>query len=228
MGKVESTPELDAQVLRSAEIVWNYLRLEQAPRESDVMLVACSHDLRVADHAAKLFRDGWAPLVLFSGGIAHQDDLLNTGWNRPEADVFADRFIASGLPDSVVLRERKAQNTGENIRFSGEILKRSGVEVNKVLIVQKPYMERRVWATARAQCPEWDITVSSMAIDFCEYPDPDHGIFLDDVIHIMIGDLQRIRDYPALGYQVAQDIPELVIGAWQYLVNRGFVRHLSV
>ena len=35
----------------------------------------CSNDLRVADYTAELFLQGWAPLIIFSGGIAHQEDL---------------------------------------------------------------------------------------------------------------------------------------------------------
>ena len=34
----------------------------------------------------------------------------------------------------------------------------------------------------------------------------------DDVIGIMVGDLQRIRIYPAKGFQIPQDIPRTMSG----------------
>ena len=42
----------------------------------------------------------------------------------------------------------------------------------------------------------------------------------------MVGDLQRIREYPARGFQVAQDIPDDVWAAFETLVAAGFDRHL--
>jgi hypothetical protein len=48
----------------------------------------------------------------------------------------------------------------------------------------------------------------------------------DDVISIMVGDLQRIREYPARGFQIPQDIPADVWDAYQQLVRAGYDRHL--
>ncbi|RMS50061.1 hypothetical protein ALP65_03039 [Pseudomonas aeruginosa] len=46
------------------------------------------------------------------------------------------------------------------------------------------------------------------------------------VIDEMVGDLDRIIRYPALGFQVACPIPAQVMDAWERLVARGFDRHL--
>jgi hypothetical protein len=46
------------------------------------------------------------------------------------------------------------------------------------------------------------------------------------VISIMVGDLQRIREYPARGFQIPQDIPADVWDAYQQLVRAGYDRHL--
>jgi hypothetical protein len=42
----------------------------------------------------------------------------------------------------------------------------------------------------------------------------------------MVGDLQRIREYPARGFQIPQDIPDDVWEAYLELVKAGFDRHL--
>jgi 3',5'-cyclic AMP phosphodiesterase CpdA len=54
---------------------------------SPVLFILCSHDLNVARYGAKLFLQGLAPMIAISGGVAHQDDLLNTGWQKPEAEM---------------------------------------------------------------------------------------------------------------------------------------------
>ena len=48
----------------------------------------------------------------------------------------------------------------------------------------------------------------------------------DDVISIMVGDLQRIREYPKRGFQIPQEIPDDVWQAYGELVKAGFDRHL--
>jgi hypothetical protein len=42
----------------------------------------------------------------------------------------------------------------------------------------------------------------------------------------MVGDLQRIRVYPARGYQIAQEIPDEVWGAFEELVRAGYDKYL--
>jgi hypothetical protein len=42
----------------------------------------------------------------------------------------------------------------------------------------------------------------------------------------MVGDIQRIKAYPALGFQIPQNIPAGVWGAFERLVSMGFDRHL--
>jgi hypothetical protein len=45
-------------------------------------------------------------------------------------------------------------------------------------------------------------------------------------ISIMVGDLQRIRLYPAKGFQIHQDIPDDVWTAYEELVAAGYDKHL--
>ena len=105
--------------------------------------------------------------------------------------------------------------------------------IRSFVLVQKPYMERRTFATFVKQWPgmsadeggqAFEFTVTSPQLDFAEYPDEHNP--RDLVINIMVGDLVRIRDYPAKGYQIPQDIPEDVWEAGQRLIAAGFVNHL--
>ncbi|MGV3538346.1 MAG: YdcF family protein [Rufibacter sp.] len=130
------------------------------------------------------------------------------------------------MPREQILIENKSTNTGENIDFSYRLLQKQNIPVQRLLLVQKPYMERRTFATFLKQWPgpDAEICVTSPQIPFSEYPNQE--VTLPEVIHIMIGDLQRIQVYPQLGFQVPQEIPEKVWQAFEALQQKGFTNHL--
>ncbi len=211
---------------KAAKTIWDYMLLGHHIKKCDVILVLCSVDERVAEYAAQLFLDGRGDYLVFSGGVAHQGDLLATNWEGSEADHFAEIAISKGVPKDKIIIEDKAQNTGENISFSYDLLKNQSVKMNSILLVQKPYMERRTFATFKAQWPDktTEIVVTSPPIKYDDYFDTVNP--KEMVLNIMVGDLQRIKEYPKLGFQIPQDIPEDVWQAYEQLVAAGFTEHL--
>ena len=67
--------------------IWDYHLLNQPIKKSDAIFVLCSYDLRVAEHAAQLYLDGFAPLVIFSGAQGRATEGLFT---LSEAETFAN------------------------------------------------------------------------------------------------------------------------------------------
>jgi uncharacterized SAM-binding protein YcdF (DUF218 family) len=206
---------------RCARLVWDYHHVGHALAKADAILVLGSHDTRVAERAADLFLDGWAPLVVFSG---HLGALTKGHFERSEAAIFADVAAARGVPREHILIEDRSTNTGENVVFMRQLLDERGIAVRRAIAVQKPYMERRTLATFRARWPELDVIVTSPQIDWADYPN--HDISRDDVLHIMVGDLQRLMVYAEKGWSEPQDIPPDVIEAYQRLVKAGYTRRL--
>ena len=148
-----------------ALILWSYNNLKQDLKPADFIFVMCSYNLEIADRAYQLFEDKMGDFIAVSGGVAHQDDLLSTGWNDPEAVVFQNRLLELGVPPEVIVLEDKAQNCGENIQFTKRILEERSLKSG--LIVQKPYMERRAFATAEKQWSDmsWQVTSPSVSYD---------------------------------------------------------------
>jgi hypothetical protein len=97
-----------------------------------------------------------------------------------------------------------------------------------LIVVQKPYMERRSYATFQKVWPGKRLMVTSPQVSFDEYlaKYSNETLTPDDVVSIMVGDLQRIRLYPAKGFQIEQDIPADVWAAFEGLVAAGYDRHL--
>lgn len=196
-----------------------------APVRADVIVVLCSHDRRVAERGAELWLEGWAPLLVFSGGLGA---ITGRMWSVPEAVQFAEVAAARGVPREAMLVEDRSTNTGENVLFTRRLLAERGLDPHSFILVQKPYMERRSYATFRKLWPEKEVVVTSPQVSFDEYlrAYSDETLSEDDVVGIMVGDLQRIRLYPERGFQIPQEIPAEVWSAYEELVRSGYDRRL--
>ena len=217
---------MNPHIYQLAERLWHYHRLNHPLEKADVILTLCSHDLIVAERAAQLFLEGWAPLLIFSGGLGA---ITKRMWSEPEADQFARIAVGMGVPEEKILIENKSTNTGENILLTKRLLGEKGIDPARFLLVQKPYMERRSYATFRKVWPEKEVIVTSPAVSFEDYLKTygNRELSGDDVVSIMVGDLQRIKEYPGKGYQIPQEIPADVWAAYEELIESGYDRHLA-
>ena len=211
----------------AVESIWEYMLLHHTLEKADAIFVLGSHDLRVGEHASKLWLDGWAPYLVCAGsGTVH---INNPAWSdftgSTEAEVFADIALKTGVPKDSILVENKSQNTGQNYEFTTKLLKEKGIELKKIIAVQKPYMERRTYATGKVWWPNVEIIVTSPPIPLTEYPT--ESMRKDEHwLHAMVGDLQRIKEYPAKGFQIKQEIPGKVWEAYEFLVKEGYTKRL--
>jgi len=212
---------LNQEILFLAKKLWDYHLLNNKMEKADCILALGSHDLRVPERAAELYLDGFAPLLIMSGGLGNFTQEI---WTEKEADKFAAIAIEKGVPREAILIENNSTNTGENILFTQQLLKEKSLDPHSFIVVQKPYMERRSYATFKKHWPDKKLLVTSPQISFEEYPNEE--IPLERVIHIMVGDLQRIKMYPEKGFQVYQEIPPDVWEAFEQLVVLGFDKHL--
>jgi uncharacterized SAM-binding protein YcdF (DUF218 family) len=209
------------ETLQLAKKLWDYHHMHHALEKADCILALGSHDLRVAERAAQLYLQGWAPILILSGGLGN---FTKDMWTETEADQFAAIAISMGVPEASILAENKSTNTGENILFTQRLLAQKNLDPQSFIVVQKPYMERRSYATFKQHWPHKKLVVTSPQISFEDYPTED--IPLESVINIMVGDLERIKIYPGKGFQVYQKIPADIWHAFEQLVASGFDKHL--
>jgi uncharacterized SAM-binding protein YcdF (DUF218 family) len=126
------------------------------------------------------------------------------------------------VPGDQILTEETATNTGANITLAAKLLAERGMRPRSILLVTKPYMERRAWATFKKQwpSPQPQVTVTSPQIDYDHYF---VGAYpKSQEIRIMLGDMQRIKEYPKFRYQIEQEIPPQVWAAYEHLVRLGY------
>jgi uncharacterized SAM-binding protein YcdF (DUF218 family) len=206
---------------RHAELIWEYHRTHHQARPCDVAIALGCNDIGVAAHAAELYHAGLFPALVFTGGNSPSTAQV---FPRGEAVHFRERALELGVPDSVILVEPEAANTGENITFSRRVLAVNGIAPATVLLVCMPYMQRRAFATARKLWPEVEVVCASAALSLGDYVKEmgDAGLVID----MMVGDLQRVMEYPKLGFAIDQDVPGPVREAYESLVASGFDRRL--
>jgi uncharacterized SAM-binding protein YcdF (DUF218 family) len=211
------TPDIKALVER----VWRYHQLGHELAKADAIMVLCSHDTAVAERGANLFLQGWAPLLIFSGGLGVITKHL---WTEPEADQFAAIAEGMGVPRASMLVENRSTNTGENVLFTKQLLAERGLDPQSFILVQKPYMERRTFATFRKVWPEKHALVTSPRVSLDEYLErySNDSLSTRDVVSIMVGDLQRVKLYAETGFQIPQEIPADVWDAFEALVAAGY------
>jgi len=212
---------INEETLRLAKKLWDYHHVNHTVEKAEFILVLGSHDLRVADRATELYFEGWAPRIIFSGGLGN---FTKEMWTETEADKFAAIAIKMGVPKESILVENKSTNTGENILFTQQLFAQKNLDPQSFIVVQKPYMERRSYATFKKHWPDKKLIVTSPQISFEDYPTEE--IPLERVINIMVGDLQRIIIYPAKGFQVYQEVPPDVRDAYEQLIALGFNKHM--
>lgn len=204
-----------------AKNLWNYHKLNQKIDKSDLIIGLGGHDIRVAERSAELYLQNYAPLIIFTGKggnwrvneHSHDKDIT-------EAQRFKNTALLLGVPENSIILEDKSTSTGENIKFTKEILRLHKIKADKVILVNQPYMERRTYATFKAQWPELNFVVTSPQHSFEDFPIAD--ITLEKIIHKMVSDLQRIIEYPKRGFQIEQEIPDNVMDSYNELIKQGF------
>ncbi|MFG3440004.1 YdcF family protein [Nonomuraea sp. NPDC047897] len=200
-----------------ARTIWDYHQMRHEPSKCDVAIGLGSHDLGVAKTAAELYHAGWFSLLVFSGATS---STTAERFPRGEAVHFREHALEAGVPDEAILLEPNATNTGQNITHSRDVLVQAGIHPRSVMLISKPYMERRAYATTRKVWPEVEVVCASDALELDDYV---HSIGDPKlVIDMLVGDLQRVIEYPKFGYAIEQPIPGEVHDAYQSLLRAGF------
>ena len=214
------------EALEPLQVIWDYLCLNEKPRKADVIVGFGNFNEDIPRRAAELYLQGYAPRILFTGGLGR-----NTVGLLPEseADRFARVAIGCGVPDEAIIREDKSTNTAENIIFTRKLLEERNIPHNHILGVHQPFMERRITAAMGVYWPEQSFSVTSPQVTIPQYLEAarGQGITENASISVIVGDFQRMKLYADKGWQVPQEIPQYAWDAFYRLVELGYDKQLA-
>jgi hypothetical protein len=206
----------------SAERVFDYLA------ETDALPVAICDavigfgvfDLTLPRFCGDLYISGCVRRIIFTGGVgAGSADL-----GQPEADAWCAELLRAhpGIPRGHIILENLSTNTGENVRFTTELLARKhpnlslGRGIKTVIVVASPSRLRRVRLTLQHRHPQLHILGRHPGASFEEELALYAGKGIDLVAHLA-GELDRIVDYAARGWILPEPLPPPIAAAHQVL-----------
>lgn len=184
-------------------------------RNADCIIGLGTIDINVANVASELYLKGYANKLIFSGGLGKITRKL---WNETEAEKFAKIAIQRGVPSNNIYLEKESTNTGDNFRFSKKLIENLKLDIKSCIIVCKPYDEKRAYATFKKIMPEYDGIVYSENISCEEY----YQKYGNEWVHVLVGDIQRMKIFYEKGWQIKMDIPQNVWKAYETLVRKGY------
>lgn len=212
--------------MKPLQVIWDYLCLREDLQKADVIVGFGNFNTDIARRVAELYHEGYAPKVLFTGGLGRNTEGL---FPEPEAVRFAKVAEECGVPEEDIILEDLSTNTKENILFTREKLEMLNIPHNRVLGVHQPFMERRIKAAMGVYWPELDFLVSSPQVTIPEYLEAarKQGVSPNASISVIVGDFQRMDLYAKLGYQLPQHIPDEAWEAFHTLVEMGYDKQLA-
>lgn len=216
---------IDNDDLKYIQILWEFMRMNQEIEKSDCMIVLGCSDVKVGDIAIDLYKQGLADKVIFTGGYGK---ITKNIWNVPEADKFAEIAISNGIPKNKIFIENKSTNTIENFKFTKELIENEKLDINSIIFVCRPYVEKRTWACYKKYMQEYKGYIASEKISCKDYmlnyaiPNVPKNAW----INVLVGDIQRMKIYADRGLQISVEIPNNVWNAYEELIKRGYNRDL--
>ena len=212
--------------IKPLQVIWDYLCLNEPLEQADCIVGFGNFNTDIARRAAQLYHQGFAPKVLFTGGLGRNTEGLLP---VPEAVRFAKVAMECGVPEGDIILEPNSTNTKENILFTHEKLEVLGMPEPRVLGVHQPFMERRIKAAMGVYWPELDFRVTSPQVTIPEYLEAAsrQGISPNASVSVIVGDFQRMDLYAKLGYQLPQHIPQQAWDAFYELVAMGYDKQLA-
>lgn len=212
--------------LEPLQTIWDYLGMHQIPGKADCIVGFGNFNTNIAVRAAELYLQGYAPRILFTGGLGRNTrDLLP----ETEAARFAKVAMECGVPECDIILEDCSTNTKENILFTRQKLQELGLPHDRILGVHQPFMERRITAAIGVYWPDLNFRVTSPQVTIRQYLEDAgrQGITENAAVSVIVGDFQRMDLYAKLGYQLPQHIPEEAWSAFYKLVDMGYDKQLA-
>lgn len=97
-----------------------------------IVVLAGERKERVAE-GVRLWREGWAPLLVMSGGVGEGDVTL--------AELMRRQALAMGATSTSIVLQDASTDTGEDARYVSTVLKER--HMRRILLVTSPYHARR-------------------------------------------------------------------------------------
>lgn len=203
-----------------------YLHLGKEIKKSDGIIGLGSIDYKVAEKCADLYQKGYGNYIIFTGNCGKGTEGII---KQTEAENFRDIAIQKGVPKEVIYLEKNATNTYENYLYSESIIRENDLIANSLIVVGKPYQEKRSYAIAKQFFQKRNVYITSpefSPISFEEYYKDNQNTNLFEIVNEIVAEINILEKAPQFNLQVNQEIPKQIKTIYQDMVKEGFDKYL--
>jgi len=154
---------------RAITDISDFIFMNDEPAASDVIFLPGTSQSAITEHAARLYREGYAPFVLPAGmysgkwGRFASEKIDNPRYAGEYATDFAycrHILLENGVPESAILCEDRSTNTGENAEFSARVLREAVMKVRRAILCCQAFHARRAFLSYTRFFPDTEILVA--------------------------------------------------------------------
>ena len=130
----------------------DFIFTEQKPEKADAIFVPGGLYGEIAQHAAELYQQGFASLIVPSGKYSivegkftevQSPEKYKGRYFETESDFLTQILVDEGVKKSDILQEKEASYTYQNALFTKDLLKTKGLHLKKVILSCQAYHARR-------------------------------------------------------------------------------------
>lgn len=217
---------MEAKIKGQVIELLNYLYLGKEIQKSDGIIGLGSIDGKVAENCAELYLKGYGKYIIFTGNCGKGTEGVIT---QTEAENFRDIAIQKGVPKEIIYLEKNATNTYENYLYSDFIMKENNLIANSLIVVGKPYQEKRSYAIAKQLFRNRNVYVTSPKFSpssFEEYYKDNQNTNLFEIVSEIVAEINIIKKTPKFKLQIYQEIPNQIETIYQNMIEEGFDKYL--
>ena len=130
----------------------DFIFTEQKPEKADAIFVPGGLYGEIAQHAAELYQQGFASLIVPSGKYSivegkftevQSPEKYKGRYFETESDFLTQILVDEGVKKSDILQEKEASYTYQNALFTKDLLEKKGLHLKKVILSCQAYHARR-------------------------------------------------------------------------------------
>ena len=132
--------------------ITDFIFLQDKVQKADIIFIPGGSHPELGEYSAELWKQGYAPLIMPSGGVSIKTGKFNGVKSKKEVynkdyktdcEFLADVLIKNDVPESSILWEDTSSYTKENALFSRRITDANNLDIKKAILCCKSFHARR-------------------------------------------------------------------------------------
>ncbi|GHV32854.1 hypothetical protein FACS18949_05150 [Clostridia bacterium] len=149
--------------------ITDFIFLADEPRKANAIFIPGGSDPAPSELAAKLYANGFAPLLIPSGGVSVKTGKFNgvqrnaeryDGGYKTDCEFMTDVLMKNGVPAHAIIGEDKSGYTKENATLSRKVADGKGLTIKTAIVCCKSFHARRCLMCYQFAFPKTEILIA--------------------------------------------------------------------